>query len=258
MTPVLKALLTQRHLHEYLAFSAEYRRIARELELPRSAEPPTKATYYHWLSGQLKALPRGYHCLVLEQMFSGWTAKDLFSPGEARRARAANDGLLSPITPAILAEELAGLWCTAYAYEGAHHVDLTMITVSGAITAKNSPPDPRTEGRAIGFRNDINLRLAGRHLLGEWRNTSDSYYFGSVHLAVLPGETILDGFYTAVKSDAEVVADRWRWVRVEPRTEIGIDLANVSLREPSRLYGTIFGHDPYGRPIPLAEVIEDQ
>jgi hypothetical protein len=258
VAPLLKALLTERHLHEYSAFAVEYRRVARGLELPRSAEPPTKATYYYWLSGQLKALPRGYHCIVLEQMFSGWSAKDLFSPGEARRARAAGAGLLSPIAPAIVAEELAGLWCTAYRLEGSHHVDLTTITVNGSITAKNSPPDPRTEGRAVGFHNDINLRLAGRHLLGEWRNTSDSYYFGSIHLAVLPGETILDGYYTAVKSDAQVVADQWRWVRVEPRTAIGIDLTRVTLQEPSRLYGNIFDHDPYSRPIPLAEVIEDQ
>ncbi|EUA09670.1 hypothetical protein I553_3754, partial [Mycobacterium xenopi 4042] len=46
----LKALLRERHLHEYLEFVAEYRRIARDLAYREVAEPPTKATYYRWLS----------------------------------------------------------------------------------------------------------------------------------------------------------------------------------------------------------------
>ena len=84
---------------------------------------------------------------------------------------------------------LAGLWCTGFIFEGAHHVDLTTITVTnGHVTAHNSPPAPRTEGQTIGFHNDIDFKLSGRHLIGQWRNTSDSYYFRSIPLAVMPGE----------------------------------------------------------------------
>jgi hypothetical protein len=44
----------------------------------------------------------------------------------------------------------------------------------------------RTEGREKSpFRNEIDAQLASRHLLGYWRNTSDTRYFGLVHLAVL-------------------------------------------------------------------------
>jgi hypothetical protein len=255
--PTLKALLRDRHVHEYQVFVAEYRRIARKLELPRSAEPPSKAAYYHWLSGQMKGLPQGYHCLVLETMFPGWTAKELFTRSERRRARAASGGLLASITPSVDPAQLAGLWCTGFMFEGAHHVDLSTITVTnGVVTVRNFPPAPRTEGQKVGFHNDISLHLSGRHLIGQWRNTSDSYYYGSVHLAVLPGETILDGYYTSVLNDTQVAADRWRWVRVETQSAAGIDLHTLALGEPQHLYNTLLEHAQYGPAIALAQLTE--
>lgn len=42
--PVIKALLQERHLHEYSVFAAEYRCVARDLELPRNAQAPGKST----------------------------------------------------------------------------------------------------------------------------------------------------------------------------------------------------------------------
>ncbi|ORX13071.1 hypothetical protein [Mycobacterium xenopi] len=258
MTPVLRELLRQRHLHEFSAFAAEYRRIARDLGLPRDAEPPTKATYYYWLSGQMRGTPRGYHCLVLEQMFAGWTAKDLFACGDIRRGRGAHTtGLLASISPAVDPALLAGLWVTTFDFNNIHHVDLSTITVNNnVVSAKNSPPEPRTEGQTVGYHNDINLSLFGRHLIGQWRNTSDQYFYGCIHLAVLPGETIMDGYHTAVLTDTEVTTGRWRWVRVEANTAAGIDLTAIKLGEPRRLYDAITAHPHYGPPIPLAHLTE--
>jgi hypothetical protein len=259
MVPALKTLLRENHLHEYQVFATEYRRVTRELELPRSAEPPSKAAYYHWLSGQMKGLPQGYHCLVLEQMFSGWTVKQLFACGGTRRPRAAGSGLLDSIMPAVDLAHLAGLWCTGFIFEGAYHVDLTTITVAnGQVTARNSPPAPRTEGQTIGYHNDIECKLSGRHLIGQWRNTSDNYYFGSIHLAVMPGETVMDGYYTAVLTDTQVTAERWRFVRVDPQSAIGIDLNAIVLGEPRRLYNALTAHAPYGPPIALAELTDNR
>ena len=68
----------------------------------------------------------------------------------------------------------------------------------------NHPPEPRSEGRGTPFRNEIDAALAGRHLIGEWRNTSDTRYYGTLQLAVLPGETVMEGYYTGVGSDIEV------------------------------------------------------
>lgn len=255
MTPVIKDLLREKHLHEYLAFATEYRRTARRLEL-RTAEPPTKATYYHWLSGQLQGLPRGYHCIILEQMFPGWTAKDLFTPTDPRLPPAGALSVLGSIPPTLDPAAIAGLWCTAYIYAGARNIDLTTVTTTNAaeLTATNYMPAPKTEGTATGFQNDITARLFGRHLIGQWRNSSDSYYYGTLHLAAMPGETVLDGYYTSVAADTRIEAGRWRWVRIEPQSAADTDLTTITLADPHHVYDTIFAHTDYGPPIPLTEI----
>ncbi len=113
---------------------------------------------------------------------------------------------------------MAGLWVSCYVFDGTkHHVDLSTITVTNsAVTARNYPPEPRAEEHASGFRNQIEAGLFGRHLIGRWRNVNDTYFYGSLHFAVHPGEAMLDGYYTGFLSDSQVVAERWRWVRVEP------------------------------------------
>lgn len=257
MTIALKALLRQRHLHEYSEFVAEYSRRANELDLPRNAAPPTKAQYYRWVGGQVQELPRGYHCAVLERMFPGWTARQLFAQIENQHALSPNEGLLSPITPALGRELIEGLWVTCFVFDGNRHVDLSTITATqSGVVAKNYPPEPRTEGHASGLANDIEAGLFGRHLIGVWRNVSDRYYYGSMHLAVLPGEAMLDGYYTAPLTDTQVVADRWRWVRVEPRSADGVDLTAVTLAEPRALYEALTVRTHTDGPIPLAQVAE--
>ncbi|MGH3556034.1 MAG: hypothetical protein ACRDTK_00675 [Mycobacterium sp.] len=259
MTIALKALLQQRHLHEYSEFVAEYSRRARELDLPRQAAPPTKAQYYRWVGGHIQQLPRGYHCLVLEHMFPGWTARQLFGHLENQHAPLGSGGLLSSIAPAMDPALLAGLWVTTFLFDGQHHVDLSTITVTNTgVAARNYPPEPRTEDHASGYANDIDAQVIGRHLIGQWRNVNDRYYYGSIHLAVLPGETLLDGYYTAILTDSQVVADKWRWVRVDPRSAEGVDLAAVRLREPRTLSDALARRTRFDRPIGLEDVTEDR
>ena len=60
-----------------------------------------------------------------------------------------------------------------------HHVDLSTVTVTNnAVTARNYPPEPRAEAHTSGFRNEIEAGLFGRHLIGRWRNISDTYFYG--------------------------------------------------------------------------------
>lgn len=254
--PAIKALLQEHHMHEYSVFAVEYRRIARELGLPLNAQPPGKSTYYYWISGQMSGLPKGYHCVVLEQMFPGWTVKDLFACAPIRQHGGGEAGLLSSIPSSLNLDHLAGLWATAFVFEEMRHVDLTTVTVAkNSVTAMNSPPPPRTEGNAVGFHNDLSLSLAGRHLIGTWRNSSDSYYYGGIHLAVQPSETVMDGYYTSVLTDTQVVANRWRWVRVDPASTVGVDLATVTLAAPEDLYEVLVAYKPAAPPIPLASLV---
>jgi hypothetical protein len=78
MTIALKVLLQDQHLHEHSNFIEEYKKHAAALDL--SATPPTKGQYYKWLAGTLSGVPRGHHCRILESMFPGWTADELFAP----------------------------------------------------------------------------------------------------------------------------------------------------------------------------------
>lgn len=81
MAIALKALLQDQHIHEHSAFVTEYTKHAKALNLNGTeVTPPTKGQYYKWLAGSLSGVPRGHHCRILESMFPGWTANELFSP----------------------------------------------------------------------------------------------------------------------------------------------------------------------------------
>jgi hypothetical protein len=68
---------------------------------------------------------------------------------------------------------------------------------------------------------------------------------------------MLDGHYTGFLSDSEVVAERWRWVRVEVQSAEGVDLNTVVLGEPQRIYDAIVERSRFDGPIPLAQLTEN-
>lgn len=169
--------------------------------------------------------------------------------------------LLATVPPAFPVSALAGAWVTSYEFThgGAqhHHADIAHITAepAGRVRAVNHPPEPRSEGRLRSFRNEITAQLAGRHLVGEWQNTSDLRYCGALHLAVLPGEAVMQGWYTGVGSDIEVSRGLWRWVRLDPGPDG--DLAAIKLRDPAELHDLVMTHTQIDVPLTLAAVKED-
>jgi hypothetical protein len=167
--------------------------------------------------------------------------------------------LLAGVPPAFPADALDGPWVTCYRFSHGgqvrHHADIARVTAESAsrIRAVNHPPEPRSEGRAVPFRNEISAGLAGRHLAGEWRNISDTRYYGVVELAVLPGETVMMGGYYGVGSDIEVSAGSWKWVRLDAGDA---PLDGITLREPAELYDLVMSHAQNDVPLILAEVRE--
>lgn len=81
---VLKVLLQQRHLQTHGAFCREYDRVAAGIDPTLRRGWPSKAQFYRWLSGDLVGLPYPDHCRILESMFPGWTAGELFQPHDGR------------------------------------------------------------------------------------------------------------------------------------------------------------------------------
>ena len=200
---------------------------------------------------------------ILPETVTAWE-DDVLPPGDVVLACAAAaqglPALASPLPaeapPAFPAETLAGPWVTCYQFshggEVKFHADIAHVTISpdGRVQAVNHPPEPRSEGRGRSFRNVISGHLSGRHLIGEWANISDTRYYGVLMLAVLPGETVMEGPYAGVKSDVEVSTGLWRWVRLDPDE----GLAEITLREPSDLYDLVMAHSQYGAPLTLADV----
>lgn len=174
--------------------------------------------------------------------------------------------LLAIVTPSLSADALAGLWLTAYQFgsdqsreEVKVHVDIAHIATTKSdrdVVAHNYPPEPRTESRALPFRNEIRAQLAGRHLVGTWKNSNDARYFGSLHLAVLPGETIMDGYYTGLSSDIEVSLGRWKWIRLDPSSTSNVDLEKATMRDPREIHSLVVGHTRYDRTLSLTDVVE--
>jgi len=167
-------------------------------------------------------------------------------------------GLLDPVPQGFPAEALAGPWVTAYQFTHGgvphYHADVARVVAEGdrLVRALNHPPEPRTQGRSSAFRNEIEARLFGRHLIGTWRNTSDTRYFGSLELAVLPGETVMDGIYAGVASDIAVSCEHWRWVRLEAD-----DLAGLRLGEPPALYELVMSRTQDDPPLSVDDIRED-
>jgi hypothetical protein len=270
-TTLLKELLRRRHL-KYESFRAEYEKVA--AQTAPDDIPPGKAQYYRWLSGQLKGgIPYPDACRVLENMFPPWKASDLFGPYQPGRHTLEDETqdvlgtILSAVPNSFKAETLSGYWLTAYQFHhGAgngtaqHHADIARITADSdrRIRAVNHPPEPRTEGRANPFRNQIEAELISRHLIGHWRNSSDTRYFGTVHLAVLQGETVMEGYYSGFGSDIAVSFAAWKWVRVESGSLEDTDLQGTVLRDPAALYDLVMSRSQYDALLTIDDVTGTQ
>jgi len=74
----LRVLLQQRHWQSHRTFCAEYEKAARSIDSRLAGTAPSRAQLHRWLSGELKGLPYGDHCRILEKMLPGWSAAQLF------------------------------------------------------------------------------------------------------------------------------------------------------------------------------------
>lgn len=169
-------------------------------------------------------------------------------------------GILSEIPQSFAPEALCGVWVTCFRFgPGATrkaHVDIAQIGMESdrLLRISNHPPAPRSQGRAFPFCNDLEAQMANRHLVGHWKNSNDTRYFGTFQLAVLPGETVMAGHYTGFDSDVQVSIGPWKWVRLDPGSITDTDLSTVRLRDPTALGEQIENHSQYDAPLTLAEI----
>lgn len=86
--PLLKALLRERHWQKYATFCKEWDRVANQIDPDLVGSYPSRSQLARWLAGNLKGLPHPDSCRVLEGLFPGLTAAQLFAVGEAPPALA--------------------------------------------------------------------------------------------------------------------------------------------------------------------------
>ncbi len=86
---LLQELLRQRHLHAYRNFCKGYDDAARRVNSTLVGTHPTERQFYSWVSGEKIGLPHPDHRSVLEAMFPGYSARQLF---ERRTDISSTDG----------------------------------------------------------------------------------------------------------------------------------------------------------------------
>lgn len=77
---LLKLLLRQRHWQKHSTFCREFDKAAGSVDPELVGTWPSRAQLHRWCSGELKGLPYPDACRVLEKMFPGWSAEQLFEP----------------------------------------------------------------------------------------------------------------------------------------------------------------------------------
>jgi hypothetical protein len=171
--------------------------------------------------------------------------------------------VLGSIPPSFSVEALSGYWVTSFSFTSGtvkrRHVDVACISAESDqfMTISNQSPAPRSEGRASPFCNELEAQLTNRHLVGHWKNSNDTRYFGTFHLAVLSGETVMTGYYTGFGSDVEVSTGPWKWVRLDEASIADADLSTVQLRDPVDLGALIEDHSQYHPQLTLADIEQE-
>lgn len=106
---VLRDLLREKHWQKYQTFLREYDKAAASIDSSLVGTAPSRAQLHRWQCGELKGLPHPQHCEVLEAMFPGRKAAEMFvptqrsaAPSTADLAAAIGDGLegVAPVPPA--------------------------------------------------------------------------------------------------------------------------------------------------------------
>jgi hypothetical protein len=87
---MLKVLLREKHWQNYSTFCAEYDKAARRIDPDLAGRYPSRAQLHRWLTGAVRGLPYADHCRVLEEMFPGWSAEQLFQPSSGERPLSAS------------------------------------------------------------------------------------------------------------------------------------------------------------------------
>jgi hypothetical protein len=121
---LLKALLKQRHWQTYSTFCKEYDKAAKRVDPSLQGGWPSRAQLHRWLTGELKGLPYSDHCRVLEAMFPGRSAHELFAANgvevPAPRVEPDPAPVAGPLAEAAQLGDLSAVFSSRAAFSSAY------------------------------------------------------------------------------------------------------------------------------------------
>ena len=182
---------------------------------------------------------------------------------EALANAASEQSILADVKQDFPASKLAGQWATAYTFTSgntatAYHADISIVVADSERRVRARNYAARTQNHDLqAFENAIQAELVNRHLIGQWRNLSDERYFGAVHLAVLTGEAVMDGYYTSLSSDIVTNSGHWLWVRLKEAVAAP-ELNTLRLKSPADVYAILTGHKESKSRVALDAILENQ
>ncbi|WP_344266270.1 hypothetical protein [Actinomadura napierensis] len=209
----MKLLLLERHWQTHRTFASEYDKAARKVDTALVGKGPSRAQLHRWTSGELKGLPYSDHCRVLEKMFPGWTAEQLFER--------VTDDQAAESAPTVQAPDVPG------AKDLLATIDQRLQAPAGEVEWGTPEPPPTPVSPALldsveGVSEEA--RHLGRHLL-ELRSVLRLSGEETAQLAALSGNIV----ELSMTADIDIDPDGWSTVIYRHQ------LLNLSDRPVTRL-----------------------
>ncbi len=150
---LLQQLLRRRCIHDYRAFCRAYNIAATTIDKSLAGTYPAEPQFYRWISGDMIGLPYPHHCNVLEVMFPGYCARQLFephhddsSPMSGGTGTATGDDVLDSFLPAAASN---GTQPQPTQTNPSHDAGRLLVPTGHEATASSTKSDGQTQAERI-------------------------------------------------------------------------------------------------------------
>ncbi|MGH4017361.1 MAG: hypothetical protein ACRDSL_26240 [Pseudonocardiaceae bacterium] len=151
---LLRELLRRRCLHHYREFCRAYDIAAATIDTKLVGGYPAEPQFHRWIYGETGELPHPGHCTVLEAMFSGYSARQLFEvteppePARPDQPDSATKGTVveAPAGTGLRLPDEVAAWATVTGCQLSDPVAAPLGRHNGVVTAR-APRGPTGKDR---------------------------------------------------------------------------------------------------------------
>ncbi|MGH3887464.1 MAG: hypothetical protein ACRDSZ_13005 [Pseudonocardiaceae bacterium] len=170
---LLRELLRRRCLHTYRAFCQAYNAVAAAIDTSLVGTHPAEQQFHRWLGADLTGLPYPDHCNVLEAMFPGYSARQLFEMTDAAEPDTADDppnahrdaGCERSGDTGLLVPDAVSAWAAATSFPLGDDLAALITTKLGALAWAAGDPLVTAETRARAYHELVVSLRRWAHLM---------------------------------------------------------------------------------------------